>query len=527
VLIACGFVVNSTVELRAQQSGKESAGPTVPELQRQSFRLRITDSETNKPIAGAIVQLTETFMYDVEYFESRELTTEQVTTDTEGYYSFSLDLASADLSNRWLKIQVSHPNYLPSPASQQFGLSLKGQLKNYRADKPIGSETLPLHPARDVHGVLQTPDGKPAAHVDIKGFSYRDNVREYYPSQITSRTDGEGRFRLQADAKGSGRYWFLPDDFAPKGIDAGQNVDLSVVTLEPGIRSKGRVVDVDGNPVAAMTVMATQMKREFSWGASRCQRFAVTDSNGQFELSPFEMGAYDLRAFPLGQSGHRPPVYSGYFLPEERLISPSAEDLELRAVPTVEVRLATLNSKRESIDSLRFYLFGTFPRAIVSVGGASIRPKKGLSSLQTPKGTTRANLKLAELPEDAILLKRDAAARYEVNPRGVLFDRIDSDIDIEVIRFRPTRLSVKVVDQMGKEHPDIRPKGLISSPDLVDGQVEVEFYRRNGDPWRSQPLITIGKLAVTVEGLTTQIVTKTISLVEGEEQEVTMVVMSK
>lgn len=526
--------LNASYRLNAQENDKDSPShhASADKSKLQTFRWRVVTFTNGDPITGAKVEIKRDVTLDQEFRAIRTLSLEQHTTDADGYYSFDLNLTEPDASNQSLKIEISHANYLPR---QLIPIPTTRLLKNYQADKPIGVETVRLHLAREVHGILQTPDGKPAAHVDIIGFSYPGEhtaalgrTGEWRRSDITSTTDAQGHFRLRVATNGNGNFWFRPKAYAPKGIVAPEHTaDLGVVTLETGVRPKGRVIDSDGNPVALMKVVARRMSRDPIFGLERrYERWATTDTNGRFQLDPIDAGVYDFQAFHDLTSDNVPPFYAGVFVPVQQTISADGDEVEIQGVPAAEIRVTTLNSKRELSDAIHINVSGKMER--MQFGAQSLHPTKGRSIVKIPKGLSQVRMVLlSELDDEALLMRRKPGASYESNLRGVLFESMDRNADIEIIRFLPTRLRVKTVDSNGKEYPDTRPEGTITSSDLADGQVDVEFHKREGGVWRSQPLIANGILTVTVRSALAGKATKTITMVEGEEQEVTVVLKAE
>lgn len=101
-----------------------------------------------------------------------------------------------------------------------------------------------MPPAREVQGVLLAPDGQAAANVAIKGLtrlseSTKVPSKDHFQSQVISKTDEQGRFRLVVAATGAGRFWFFPTDNASLGLVADEAMtDAGVVTLESGFLLK-------------------------------------------------------------------------------------------------------------------------------------------------------------------------------------------------------------------------------------------------------------------------------------------------
>jgi hypothetical protein len=239
--------------------------------------------------------------------------------------------------------------------------------------------TLELRPAKEVTGVLQSPEGKPIAGVRIfahsqvprtereaagtspasrggfgagRGTVSRVTPTRYAQSEDESFSDAQGRFHVSMITPGEGMIWIYPDrEFAPQmKVLYDERGDLGTIKLVRGTPIAGCVLDAEGKPlvgvfVAAVPWVATQPKYSSNIIEQRVHRAAESDSQGNFALGPLPPGEYRVEPTEFfqaikiertAQSRHEVP---GLFVPQKLTLRPGEEraSIELRAAPTVTI----------------------------------------------------------------------------------------------------------------------------------------------------------------------------------------------
>jgi hypothetical protein len=133
--------------------------------------------------------------------------------------------------------------------------------------------------------------GRPVAGAEVWGVAYREKVG-------ATSTGADGRFRLAplkpdrpidvwADAPGLARQH-------RKGLHVfpGRDHDLGVLTLLPGIRLRGRVVDTEGRPIAGARIAISDYR--FVLGhtieSNQTEWTATSGSEGRFVTPPLPAG---------------------------------------------------------------------------------------------------------------------------------------------------------------------------------------------------------------------------------------------
>src|SRR5262249_6257448 len=147
-----------------------------------------------------------------------------------------------------------------------FGYALGMILKNEKMGGRPFFEHVELRAAAEVTGVIQTPDGKPAAGIKLLAYSVTNKPENgfEYGSFADATTDDKGKFNLMITTPGTAVFWILPEkDYMPSAhaIKEGKRGDLGVFGLRNGITIRGKVLDAKGNAVIGVNVNAEATTR--------------------------------------------------------------------------------------------------------------------------------------------------------------------------------------------------------------------------------------------------------------------------
>lgn len=122
--------------------------------------------------------------------------------------------------------------------------------------------------------VVQWADGRPAAGIAVRaGATHTSN---FEVSAVAARTDRDGRVRFAAMVAGE---TFVECDRGARRactVRAGACTDV-VLTIERGVRVRGRVLDIDGRPAAG-----AEIHQLFRFGAAADDVVARADAEGTF-----------------------------------------------------------------------------------------------------------------------------------------------------------------------------------------------------------------------------------------------------
>src|SRR5262249_21387762 len=219
---------------------------------------KVSDKDTGKPIAGAVVTVRRSLYGDPEIKEEdRVMEESKHTTNAEGKYSFTIPPEQSSKRYLYIELGVEHPDYAPR---KNFGYALGMIRKNEKLGGRPFFEDVKLRPGKPITGRILTPEGKPATGVKVLAYSNTDKKgSEFeYGSFADTRTDARGDFRLVLITPGPAVFWILPDEHAQSihGLKDNKRGDLGTFTLSPGIRLRGSVLDTKGKPLAGVNVNA-------------------------------------------------------------------------------------------------------------------------------------------------------------------------------------------------------------------------------------------------------------------------------
>jgi hypothetical protein len=356
---------------------------------------RVQDALIGKPIEGAKVTITRFADGDTRHVLNRI----ETTSDADGQYRFTLPtdhpytppptirgygngtpiFGPATPPGFPIRVEVRHAEYAGKTDHMTIPLEPPdaGATRN-RSDQPVpsagwfrpdehhpserGAATFELLPGKEVFGVLQTPDGRPAEGIEVHATSTMPrnethvtrpggNGERYLETSAldTVVTDADGQFRIGLITPGSATLSIYPDkDFAPLIRELyDKRGDLGIIKLRRGIVVKGRAFDVEGKPLADVEVEAvtwepgTEYEKTF-------RREAITDAQGNFMLGTLPPGQFRLEPKPHYESPYMDEngqmhggnhALPGIFFPKKLTLADGRDPptIEVRALPTVSI----------------------------------------------------------------------------------------------------------------------------------------------------------------------------------------------
>jgi hypothetical protein len=450
-------------EVTSVQDNARPPGPPKPAAAPLRYTGTVKDKDTGKPIAGATVVVRRSV---ATADANRVLQETRHTTGADGTYAFGIPPEQLAEPSLYIELDVEHPDYA---TRAHFGYALSMTRKNETLNERPFFETIEMRPARPVTGRVETPGGEPAAGVELLAYSATSKLPEgqfEYGSFARTTTDREGRFRLPITTPGRAVFWVLPGDYAPElhVLADGQRGDLGTITLKYGVRVTGRVVDVQGRPLAGVFVEA---RREHAGApeseplrrlmvADAIRRTAETDAQGRFTLDPLPPGSYRVMPIETHHSGDRSAGWTrrelpAAFLPTSLTVAEGdvPEPLEVRASPHVVIEGQWLDSKGQPKAGWSSHVFGRWGNAYWY---ALTRPDgQGKFSLKVPRG-----LKDVEL---GISTSEHTSARHRIGKDAPLEDgrrlalgTLDHDVKgIEIVRYVAPILVINATTQAGEQ----------------------------------------------------------------------------
>ncbi|MCC7338761.1 MAG: carboxypeptidase regulatory-like domain-containing protein [Pirellulaceae bacterium] len=510
----------------------------------------VVDRETGKPISGATVKVWHDLSRDPKTGKHIVLETTEHLSDEDGRYSFTLPPEQVAQSSRYLEVEAFHPDYQPKGRS---GYSHAMIVKNIALGEPPFYETIELSTGERVSLKVTTPSGQPAAGLRVQSYTKAPTVepgRSFeYGAWYETETNSQGELSLMVPQGGDGVIWVYPKDFAAAAIRIGQKRgQLGDVTLQPGVRLSGRVVNTRGEPVPNVGVEAGRKgdgeeADEFlnSNAVSNGIRAATkTDQEGKFLLSPLPSGEYRLNvesrvADPTEKSlpWTEELEVADVFTPMEITIEPgvNSEPLEIRAVPHVIVRGRFFDSEGNPRSGHKQHMFARDNGQFV-FSESTLPGKDGWFEFKFPHGADDATINLMTNEHGALRWRKTASEPLQWGPEIKLGKLEDDFTTLEIVRYTAPILLIKAVDEDGELLEGSKPDSKYATPpaDIRMGRFveggDMNFEKQPDGRWRSSQMLPDEDVTISLklEGYTSE--PQTIALKEGETREL-VITMSK
>jgi BlaR1 peptidase M56 len=447
---------------KKSEPSKPVNGPTL------KYTGRVTDKDTGKPIKGATVTVRRSLLGDPKTNgENKILQETKHPTDAAGKYHFTIPPEQSGEKYLYIELDAEHPEYA---AQNGFGYALSMILKNEKMGGRPFFEHIELRPGKAITGLIQKPDGSPAAGVKVLTYSRTtkktDRVFEY-GSFASAKTDAKGRFRAVVTTPGEAVFWILPKDYAPSGhkLLNDRRGDLGTFALEKGIPFKGKVLNAKGKPLAGVYVNVSREsvpeEERVSGVGDGISRSGLSNDKGEFVVGPLAPGTYTVQPgehngdATLERYDRKRRRLPGVFL-RQRLIlkeGKQPEAVEVRAVPHVVIEAQHFDSKGKKTRGHSFFVFGRLDGN--SWFGEGKQDADGKVTALVPHGLEQAQLDLMT-NEHGVLRHRKTKNDPLSNKRRVDLGTLQADVKgIEIIRYTAPILLVKVVARDGGKLADV------------------------------------------------------------------------
>ena len=266
----------------------------------------VIQDEQGKPIEGASVYLLVPGKSENEA-ERVAIADYEVKTDAGGRWR--CDIVPAKLDDIW--IRLAHPDFT---SDEMYGMTPKPSIEQLRDMTGV----MVMRMGIIVTGRIVDTNGEPIKGATVAQGS--DRWGSHYPS---TTTDKEGRFTFDNTKPGTMVLTVQASGFAPelKELTVYKNIAPVELRLEPGRTIKGRVVDINGNPISEAFVSAD------TWRGHRSIDWRVrTDADGRF---CWKDAPSDDVLFDIGQTG--------YMSVRGRAMSPSDSEYVIAIYPPLKV----------------------------------------------------------------------------------------------------------------------------------------------------------------------------------------------
>ncbi len=535
-------------EAKAAQDAAKSAGDPKQPGETLNYTGTVVDKDTGKPIAGATVVVRRSVS---KADENRVLQESRHTTGADGTYSFTIPPEQVAERLLYIELDVEHPDYATRAG---FGYALGMTRKNEKLGERPFFERIEMRPAAPITGRIETPEGKPAAGVELLAYSRTDKLLDRpfeYGSFAKAKTDAEGKFRLPITTPGRAVYWVLPKAYAQELylLPDGKRGDLGTITLKNGVTVTGQAFDVLGKPLAGLFVEADRERGtgpEFEalgqlMVGDSIRRTTETDSEGRFTFDPLPAGSFRVKPTDANFTGDRSAGWTrrelpGVFRPMKLTIKEGEvpQPLEVRASPFVVVAGQWLDSKGQPKSGWGSFLFGR-------IDGDSwfeqTRPDaQGKFSLKVPHGLENVQLDIST--------NEHASARHRIGKDAPLKDgrridlgTLDHDVTgIEIVRYVAPIIIVNATTTGGEQVKDFKAKVEYTAPHskgeqnvhvVGGGKTKAIQDEQYDGRYRTSQLLPDREVNVTVSADGFASASRKLSLPEGKTEEVTFVLAPK
>ncbi len=407
---------------------------------------KVKELGTGKPIAGATVIVRRSILKRNN--ENTILQETRHTTDANGDYSFTIPPEQVAERYLYIELDVEHPDYATQAG---FGYALSMIRKNEKLGGRPFFENVELRPGKPIAGHVERPDGSPAKGVSILAYSRSGKLKAgegfEYGSFSKAKTDDAGNFKVNVTTPGLAVFWILPDDLAGElhGVPEGKRGDLGKFTLKPGVALKGRVLDVQGKPIAGIFVNA-ERERDKEAGeilgglavADAINRSAVTEADGSFTLEPLPSGEYRVLPGDRARDGserRKVRPLPAVFTPRKVTLKEgeTPEPLEIRASPHVVIEAQWVDGQGKPTTGFANHIFGQIDGGYW-FGEAKVGPD-GKSVALVPHGLENVQINTMTNEHHAIRWRK-AKGEPLSRSRTIMLGTLDHDVKgIEIVHY--------------------------------------------------------------------------------------------
>jgi beta-lactamase regulating signal transducer with metallopeptidase domain len=552
MVVASGLRLDAAIPAQSDNkaAAKEAQAAGAKVEGARTWSGRVTERGTGKPVAEANVVVEISVSRDKTTNEPKTLREVQHTTGADGSYQFTITPEEASERLLYITLRVEARDHVGYFGGYGYGMILKNEKLG---ERPF-YENLELSAGKAIEGLVQTPEGEPAAGVKVQAFSAPDANRIFDNGRwAETKTDAHGHFRLVLHPQGKAVVWILPQEYAPEthGLKNDRRGDLGTFTLDRGVRFGGRLLDAQGKPVVGVYVEAELKKTgrgdddAVPLGVADMEhRSTLTGADGSFAFRPMPPGT--CRVYP-SERGWDPTTREGAHDPTRRPLpavftaqtvmleeGKTPDPLEIRAVPHVVVEAQIYNGKGEKRSGHEIHLAGRIDAGFWS---AECQPTTdGAYRILAPHGLENAQINLMTNEHSAVLFRTSKGAPLR-RSRNIRLGTLDHDVKgIEIVRYEAPIILISATTKDGKP-----VKGFKASVDYTEPEQDSDgkFIMKSGvrsdvsledqadGRYRTSQLAPDREVTVTVQADSYVSATHKVRLAEGTTEQVTLVLEPK
>jgi hypothetical protein len=550
MVIAAGLSLCAAPAARERQQNNEKPAST----ESLHYTGKAKETGTGMPIAGATVTVRRSILDPNQGTKVLEET--KHTTGEDGVYSFTVTPEQSVVRDLRIEVDVEHPFYATRDG---FRSTLSNIRKNEKMGERPAFENIECWPSKPIVGYVERPDGSPAEGVSILAYSRSGEVKpgdtfetlhafETRSSFSRAKTDETGKFNVNVATPGLAVLWILPRGFAGElhGVPVvrGPKGHVGRFTLRQGVLLRGRVLDVEGKPIAGIFVNAERQSdqegRELLKSlhvANAINRTAVTGTDGSFTLAPLPTGEYRVSPGDRSRDGserrHERPLPAAFTARKVSLKEGERpEALEIRASPHVVIEAQWFDSKGKPIVGFPGHVLGRIDRDFW-FGEAGVDPTTDKSVACVPRGLQNVQLNVMTSQYHALRWRKTGGEPLS-RRRTMMFDTLDHDVKgIEIVRYDSPIVLVRAQTKDNKPVPGLevsahytdQESGQAEGEIILPGGVrsDVSFKKQADGRFRSEQLQSDLEFEVSAESDAFKRASRTLKLSEGKIEEIALV----
>src|SRR5579871_590424 len=388
----------------------------------EAYSGTVRDAMTGKPVGGIKVVVRR-------LVNGKSAGNAQLASDTAGRFRIELPAAWAAQPEAQLAVDVEAPRgYVAFPyravmdERSESGVSIGDLRWQHELGVPPYFDRMLLFPTKEIRGLLQTPDGKPADGVAVVACSVPLKDEAIHRVVRRTKTDSTGRFTVEVASPGRVVLYYLPEHYAARYVKLNKaDGDLGAYKLEKGVEVTGKLMDVQNQPLPGRWVrVGTPAGPEWNdrdlaqVGLGGFARWCKTGPGGAFHTAPLPAGAYEVsthgvnrwagiaESFPgsdpswddlAGRERVGEPL-EACIVPQKVVVrSGNTPPVVLRAVPhvNIEIRATDGNGGRAKVNFHAFYRYVFEGKEYFTYSGFVEMPtaRDGRLVVRVPRGAIR------------------------------------------------------------------------------------------------------------------------------------------